>query len=65
MSVVKEKVCDRCLSPYIIDIDCVCAIDWKNANYIELEFEKCDCCGHLSDQPLESEFNNQQLESNG
>jgi hypothetical protein len=59
MSIVKIKVCEVCESPAVIDKNCTCV--W-NRNYpvIELEFEQCDHCGHIEEQPIDSEFNDVQ-----
>lgn len=58
----KFRVCDQCMSVGITDPSCVCS----DSNYktIELEFEVCDCCGHvICDQPADTEFNLKQLNS--
>lgn len=58
----KHKVCADCFSVGITYNDCVCTYQ-RNYKTIELEFEVCDCCGHLlSDgQPAETQFNEQQI----
>lgn len=58
----KHVVCTRCFSVGINDPDCLCAYSGKY-NTVELEFEVCDCCGHLicDGQPAETEFNKKQL----
>jgi RNase P subunit RPR2 len=59
---IKEHVCARCHSLSIIDRDCVCTYQNGYAT-IELEFEKCLCCGNVSDQPADTEFNIKQYET--
>lgn len=59
-TLIKEKVCASCLSNDIVDINCRCTYD-KKYPIIELEFEKCECCGHISAFPANTEFNNKQL----
>jgi len=61
---VKHKVCEGCLSVGITEADCICTYD-KNYKTIELEFEVCECCGHLiSDgNPADTEFNKQQFKN--
>jgi len=60
MSIVRERVCASCHSLSIIDTNCICV--WEH-NYptIELEFEMCDHCGHVSEEPADTEFNREQL----
>jgi hypothetical protein len=61
MAIIKEKVCASCHSLSIVDKDCVCV--WENKYpVIELEFEQCDHCGNISDEPADTEFNRKQLE---
>jgi hypothetical protein len=60
MAIVKLKVCTNCLSPNIIDAECRCVWD-KHYPTIELDFEQCDHCGHTSDQPADTAFNDEQL----
>jgi len=57
----KYKVCKRCFSVGITDNNCVCT--YGNYKTIELEFEVCDCCGHLINDgsPADTEFNDKQL----
>lgn len=57
----RHRVCTHCFALGIMDINCICS--YGNYKVIELEFEVCDCCGHvLNDgQPADSEFNKQQL----
>lgn len=57
---VREKVCTSCLSPAIVDVDCICTYSNKYPT-IELEFEHCSCCGHTSEDYADTEFNNSQL----
>jgi hypothetical protein len=61
---VRETVCASCLSPHIIDKDCVCTY-MRGYPVVELEFEKCACCDNVSYYPAETEFNNQQYEKHG
>ena len=61
MSIVKEIVCADCESLEIIYRDCRCVWDKKYPT-IELEFAKCDHCGHTDTQPIDSEFNDKQRE---
>ena len=63
MSIVKLHVCTSCESPSIIDTHCRCMWDNKYPT-IELEFEQCDHCGHIEEQPAETEFNHQQWGTN-
>ena len=57
---VKHKVCTECLSPSIIDADCICVYS-KNYPTVELEFEHCSCCRNTSDEYADTEFNEAQL----
>jgi hypothetical protein len=57
---IKYKVCTECLSPGIIDADCICVYS-RNYPTIELEFEHCSCCGNTSDEYADTEFNETQL----
>ena len=61
---IKHKVCAQCLSPAIIDSDCICVYGNKYP-IIELEFERCDCCNRTSDEYAETEFNEEQLKKIG
>jgi hypothetical protein len=61
-SLVKEKVCTSCLSPHIVDKDCICTYQ-RNYPTIELEFKKCNCCGQVDYHPADTEFNNEQHEN--
>ena len=56
MSIVKLYVCTDCQSPGIRDVNCRCVWDNKYPT-MELEFELCDCCNHMSDTPADTEFN--------
>jgi hypothetical protein len=59
MAIVRETVCASCHSLDIVDKDCVCV--WENKYpTVELEFEQCDHCGNISDEPADTEFNRQQ-----
>jgi|LakMenEpi03Aug12_release.lakeMendotaPanAssembly.Ray.scaffolds.fasta_scaffold5302238_1 RNase P subunit RPR2 len=60
-TLIKEIVCADCMSLDIIDINCVCTY-MKNYKTIELEFEKCDCCGNIERYPAKTEFNDKQLQ---
>ena len=51
----KIKVCNRCHSDNIVDPNCRCCLGKYKT--IELEFDVCDCCGSISDQPADTEFN--------
>jgi hypothetical protein len=57
----KFKVCDQCFCVGIQDTNCVCAYDKYKT--IELEFEVCECCGHLIDDgtPADTPFNTEQF----
>ena len=59
----KFKVCDRCFSIGLTDVNCVCAYD--KFKVIELEFEVCECCGKLIDDgnPADTPFNEEQLKN--
>ena len=59
MSIVKHRVCAGCESLEILYVDCRCVWD-KNYPTMELEFERCDCCGREDSRALDSEFNIQQ-----
>lgn len=59
---IKHKVCTSCLSPAIIDSDCICVYS-NNYPVIELEFEHCNCCNNTSDEYADTEFNQQQLKT--
>lgn len=59
-TLVKLIVCTSCLSPEIVDKDCICTYDRKYPT-IELEFKKCDCCGRTDAHPAETSFNLEQL----
>lgn len=63
MSKILEKlsVCRECLSPDIIYAECVCVTERRYPT-IELEFEVCKCCGNMSSQPADTEFNAKQLQ---
>ncbi len=58
----KFKVCTSCLSVNITDNDCICMYQ-KDYPTIELEFEVCECCGHLIEDgsPADTSFNDQQF----
>ena len=57
----KFKVCVDCLSVGTTYNDCVCT--YGNYKTVELEFEVCDCCGHLvSDgNPAKTSFNDEKI----
>ena len=59
----KFEVCDQCCSVGIIHGDCVCSYDKYKT--IELEFEVCECCGHLIDDgnPADTQFNDEQIKN--
>lgn len=59
----KFKVCDQCYCVGKQHIDCVCAYDKYNT--IELEFEVCECCGHLINDgaPAHTPFNDEQIKN--
>ena len=60
MAIVRERVCASCQSLSIVDKNCICV--WENKYpTIELEFEMCDHCGHVSEEPADTEFNRIQL----
>ena len=58
----KIEVCDQCYSLGITDNNCVCS--YGHYKVIELEFEVCNCCGHLINDglPADTPFNEKQLE---
>lgn len=64
MNTVLQKfiVCTSCLSVGITDNNCICSYSHKYPT-IELEFEVCECCGHLIEDgsPADTLFNNQQF----
>lgn len=57
----KHDVCDQCYSEGAINLDCGCT----HGEYflVELEFEVCDCCGHVLEDgnPADTEFNQRQF----
>lgn len=59
----KHTVCTSCFVVGITQHDCVCTYQ-NNYETVELEFEVCDCCGHLicDGSPADTEFNTQQFE---
>jgi len=59
----KFNVCDQCFCLGTVHMDCVCAYDKYKT--IELEFEVCECCGHLIDDgtPADTPFNEEQLKN--
>lgn len=57
---VKHKVCASCCSVGISDVDCICVYS-HNYETMELEFEECDCCGNVADQPADTPFNEEQF----
>ena len=60
---VKYEVCKSCLSIGIRYNDCICTY-MDGYETIELEFEVCECCGHVDDSyPADTEFNKSQLET--
>lgn len=64
MIVAKFVVCASCLSEGVTDINCVCCSE-EGYDSIELEFNSCECCGHIIDDgfPINSEFNTAQLKT--
>lgn len=57
----KEVVCKSCMSIGITHIDCICTY-LKDYPTVTVEFEVCNCCGHMDDSQLPfTEFNRQQL----
>ena len=58
---VKHTVCRNCLSVGITDKDCICIYSNEYPT-ITLEFEECECCGHILNDgcPADTEFNKQQ-----
>jgi hypothetical protein len=59
-TLIKYKVCDSCCSMGIVDPNCVCTYK-HDYDIIELEFEQCDCCGNIQDQPADTPFNEEQF----
>lgn len=60
MSLVRMNACTDCLTFAITDPNCVCC--WGNKyETIELEFEECKCCGNISEEYADTEFNHSQL----
>jgi hypothetical protein len=59
----KFKVCVDCLSVGVTYNDCVCT--YGKYKTIELEFEVCECCGHLvSDgNPANTPFNEEKMKN--
>lgn len=59
----KRMVCIQCQSVGIIYNDCICTYS-NDYDTIELEFEVCNCCGHLINDgySADTEFNRLQLE---
>lgn len=59
----KFKVCDQCYCVGMKYGDCVCSYDKYKT--IELEFEVCECCGHLIDDgnPADTPFNDEQIKN--
>ena len=62
MTLVKIEVCRSCLSPEIIDSNCICTYQ-NDYTTIELEFEQCDCCERTNSHAAETDFNNKQFEN--
>lgn len=61
MKLVKMRACVDCLTFAIRDPDCVCC--YANVyKTVELEFEECECCGNISEEYADTEFNHSQLE---
>jgi hypothetical protein len=62
MSTQRFSVCRSCLSVGITHGDCVCLYS-RDYPIIELEFEVCDCCGHLRNDgsPADTKFNDEQF----
>ena len=58
----KYTVCTSCLSVGIEDLNCICRYRNHYAT-IELEFETCECCGSISNQPADTEFNTNQFKN--
>lgn len=61
MILEKYNVCQECLSWDIIYSDCICMSSNKFPT-IELEFERCECCGNLSEKASNNDFNTKQYE---
>lgn len=60
MKVERIDVCKVCLSASIVDVDCVCVTHSKYET-VTIEFEVCECCGQMKDEPADTEFNKKQL----
>ena len=61
VSYQKETVCDACRSIGITYLDCVCTY-MKNYPTVTVEFEVCDCCGHVNDDEIpDTPFNREAL----
>lgn len=60
----KHKVCIHCLGVGVVDPSCPCTYSHKYQT-IELEFEVCECCGHLKNdgEPAATSFNEEQLKT--
>jgi hypothetical protein len=56
-------VCDQCYCVGITYVDCICI--YGKYKKIELEFEVCECCGHLVNdgKPADTEFNKTQFKN--
>lgn len=62
-SIQKHTVCDSCYSLGIRDNNCVC-VESNRYSTIELEFKHCNVCNQTIDDPIDSEFNDKQLNIN-
>jgi len=61
VSYQKETVCDACRSIGIAYLDCVCTY-MKNYPTVTVEFEVCNCCGHVDDNEIpDTPFNREAL----
>ena len=61
VSCQKETVCEACRSIGIAYLDCVCTY-MKNYPTVTVEFEVCDCCGHVNDNEIpDTPFNREAL----
>lgn len=57
----KETVCSACMSIGISNIDCVCTY-MNDYPTVILEFEVCNCCGHVNDDNVpDTPFNRESL----
>lgn len=62
MALIKHRVCVDCLTHDInlTPDNCICT--YKDYDTIELEFESCDCCGHVEAEHADTPFNEKQIE---